>query len=52
LLLVRSGGCWPHRHFSSDCGVGQTSLCRARGGRGLLGHTLIGLGDLPFTQYA
>jgi hypothetical protein len=50
LLLVQPGDRRRHRWFSPSWGIRQTTLRRARGGRGLLGHALIDLGDLPFTQ--
>jgi hypothetical protein len=57
LLLARPGGRRSHRHFSPGCGVRQTTLGRAQGGRVLLGHILTSLrdvslfhGQVPFTQ--
>jgi hypothetical protein len=47
LLAQPDGQCHRHR-FSPCCGVRQTTLRRARGGYGLLGHALTGLGDLSF----
>jgi hypothetical protein len=46
LLLARAGGRRSHRHFSPGCGVRQTTLSQAWGGRVLLGHIPTGLGDV------